>query len=149
MDYNELCKEIKEALEPLNYIFSMFSVASVLLKDRLDGVNWAGFYIVRGDTLRLSAYSGKPACEEIKFGKGVCGKCAETKQIQRVANVHEFKGHIACDSASNSEIVIPLHKDGSVRAVLDIDSPSFDRFGEEDLRGLTDFAKTLELLLEW
>ena len=148
MDYNELCKEIKEALEPLNYIFSMFSVASVLLKDRLDGVNWAGFYIVRGDTLLLSAYSGKPACEEIKFGKGVCGKCAETKQIQRVANVHEFKGHIACDSDSNSEIVLPVFMNREFYAVLDIDSTEFSRFTEKDQKGLEAIVSIIEEEIE-
>ena len=148
MNYDALCKEIGEGLEKLNYIYSMFSYASVLLKERHDGVNWAGFYRVNGDKLSLSAYSGKPACEEIKFGRGVCGKCAETKEVQRVDNVHEFKGHIACDSASNSEIVLPVFMNGKFYAVLDIDSTEFSRFTEEDEKGLKEIVKIIEKEIE-
>jgi GAF domain-containing protein len=95
----------------------------------MDRINWAGFYFLKGDTLVLGPFQGKPACVRIPMGKGVCGTAAATRQTQLVADVHAFPGHIACDSASNSEIVVPLIRDGQVIGVLDIDSPEFSRFG--------------------
>ncbi|MBQ8033001.1 MAG: GAF domain-containing protein [Elusimicrobiaceae bacterium] len=105
---------------------------SAVLFNGLDKLNWAGFYVLRGDTLVLGPFQGKPACVRIPLGKGVCGTAAQTGQTQLVKNVHEFKGHIACDSASNSEIVVPIFKDGRVWGVLDIDSPVLARFDETD-----------------
>ena len=103
-----------------------------------------GFYLYNGEKLILSAFQGKPACIEIPMGKGVCGKAAETLKTTVVPNVHEFPGHIACDSASNSEIVVPLFKEGKVIGVLDIDSPHYSRFDERDRVGLEEFAKIIE-----
>ncbi|MBO7357290.1 MAG: GAF domain-containing protein, partial [Lachnospiraceae bacterium] len=112
--------------------------------NELTDLNWAGFYIMQDGKLILGPFQGKLACMEIQVGKGVCGTAVAERKVQRVANVHEFPGHIACDSASNSEIVIPIYKDGEVFGVLDIDSPKFDRFSEEDELNLTEFAKILE-----
>lgn len=112
-------------------VANMANMAAVLFNG-LENLNWAGFYVLRGDTLVLGPFQGKPACVRIALGKGVCGTAAQTGQTQLVKNVHEFKGHIACDSASNSEIVIPVFKDGKVWGVLDIDSPILARFDETD-----------------
>jgi GAF domain-containing protein len=95
----------------------------------MDRINWAGFYFLQGDTLVLGPFQGKPACVRIPLGQGVCGTAAASRQTQRVPDVHAFPGHIACDGASNSEIVVPLIRDGAVIGVLDIDSPDFGRFG--------------------
>ena len=122
----------------------MYPTASALLWQALTDINWAGFYVLEGDILVLGPFQGKPACIEIQVGKGVCGTAVAEKQTQLVANVHEFPGHIACDGASNSEIVVPIYKDGAVFGVLDIDSPVFSRFTEEDRDGLEAFVKVLE-----
>ena len=119
--------------------------ASALLWQELPDINWAGFYTMEDGYLLLGPFQGKPACIRIPLGKGVCGTAAEKNKTQLVKDVHQFKGHIACDSASNSEIVIPLHdKDKKVRAVLDIDSPLTGRFTDEDKAGLEKFAHILE-----
>jgi len=112
-------------------VANMANMAAVLFNG-LENLNWAGFYVLRGDTLVLGPFQGKPACVRIPLGKGVCGTAAQTGQTQLVKNVHEFKGHIACDSASNSEIVVPIFKDGHVWGVLDIDSPVLARFSQTD-----------------
>lgn len=104
----------------------------MLLKD----INWAGFYLYKNDELILGPFQGKPACTNIALGKGVCGTAAIKLETQLVKNVHEFEGHIACDSDSKSEIVIPIAKDGRLIGVLDIDSPIYNRFDEEDKQGL-------------
>ena len=109
---------------------------SSLLFHSLSNVNWVGFYLIKGDELVLGPFQGRVACVRITIGKGVCGTAALSKKTIVVDNVHEFEGHIACDSASNSEIVVPLLKDGSVIGVLDIDSPVFNRFDQEDREGL-------------
>ena len=107
-------------------------------------LNWAGFYLMDNGSLLLGPFQGKVACIRIALGKGVCGTAAQLDETRLVPNVHEFPGHIACDSASNSEIVVPIHKDGKVIGVLDIDSPSLNRFSEEDKAGLEAFVKVLE-----
>ena len=112
-------------------VANMANMAAVLFNG-LENLNWAGFYVLRGDTLVLGPFQGKPACVRIPLGKGVCGTAAKTGQTQRVANVHKFAGHIACDSASQSEIVVPIFKEGCVWGVLDIDSPILARFDEND-----------------
>ena len=109
---------------------------SSLLFHSLSDVNWVGFYLIKGDELVLGPFQGRVACVRITIGKCVCGTAALSKKTIVVDNVHEFEGHIACDSASNSEIVVPLLKDGSVIGVLDIDSPVFNRFDQEDREGL-------------
>ena len=119
------------------------SNAAALMWQILKDINWSGFYLMKGDKLVLGPFQGKPACVNIEVGKGVCGTAAATKEIQLVKNVHDFPGHIACDSASNSEIVLPIVVDGKVVGVLDIDSPEFERFDEEDAEGLRKFVEVL------
>lgn len=118
--------------------------ASALLNDMMENINWAGFYIVEDGKLVLGPFQGKPACIEIQIGSGVCGTAVAENATMLVPNVHEFPGHIACDCASNSEIVIPIRKNGVVIGVLDIDSPEFSRFTEDDRAGLEEFVRTLE-----
>ena len=124
-------------------VANMANMAAVLFNG-LEHLNWAGFYILHGDTLVLGPFQGKPACVRIPLGKGVCGTAAQTGQTQVVENVHQFPGHIACDSASNSEIVIPIFKDGTVWGVLDIDSPVPARFTEEDKQYLEQAVRIFE-----
>ena len=112
-------------------------------------LNWLGFYILENDSLVLGPFQGKIACSKIRVGKGVCGTAVAKNQTQRVADVHQFPGHIACDSASNSEIVVPIHAEGTIVGVLDIDSPVFERFDEEDQMGLEEFVKILEQGCKW
>ena len=118
--------------------------AAALLFETLEDINWAGFYRLDGDELVLGPFQGRPACVRIPLGKGVCGLAAADDETKIVTDVHQFEGHIACDSRSNSEIVIPLHRDGRVWGVMDIDSPSVGRFDEHDGAGLGDFAAALE-----
>jgi L-methionine (R)-S-oxide reductase len=117
--------------------------AAGLIWESLPDLNWAGFYRNVGGELVLGPFQGRPACIRIPIGTGVCGVAAETRQVQRVADVHAFPGHIACDSASNSEIVLPLVRDGALLGVLDLDSPKHDRFDEEDEAGLRTVAEIL------
>lgn len=114
---------------------------SALIYLSLRDVNWAGFYFYRDGRLLVGPFQGRPACVEIPLGKGVCGTAAETREVQRVADVHAFEGHIACDAASRSEIVLPLVRDGELIGVLDIDSPVPNRFGPEDERVLREVAE--------
>lgn len=113
---------------------------SALLFHELDDVNWTGFYFLRDGELVVGPFQGRPACVRIALGEGVCGTAAATRETQRVADVHRFEGHIACDAASNSEIVVPLIRDGELIGVLDIDSPSFGRFDAADQAGLERIA---------
>ena len=117
---------------------------AALLYLTLPDVNWAGFYLARGDGLVLGPFQGKPACVRIRFGKGVCGTAAQTDRVQIVPDVRAFAGHIACDSGSRSEIVVPLHAQGRVAGVMDIDSPTTARFDETDARGLEALAELIE-----
>jgi GAF domain-containing protein len=119
---------------------------SAFLYDQLDDLNWLGFYIVRDNELVLGPFQGKVACVRIPFTKGVCGAAASSQEIQRVADVHAFAGHIACDSASNSEIVLPIVVGGKTVAVLDIDSPMIGRFSATDEQGLAELLPLLETL---
>ena len=142
--YDLLIKQAKSLVEDSKNIISSFANISALLFDDLGDVNWVGFYLVQGNDLVLGPFQGKVACSFIPYGKGVCGTCLEKKQAIVVDDVHEFAGHIACDSRSNSEIVIPLFKNNSVFALLDIDSESFARFDDEERVGLERIAKILE-----
>jgi L-methionine (R)-S-oxide reductase len=121
--------------------------AAALIWETLPDLNWAGFYRNLGGELVLGPFQGRPACIRIKFGEGVCGVAAETRQVQRVEDVHAFPGHIACDSASNSEIVVPIVRDGKLIAVLDLDSPKTGRFSEEDEAGCVKLAEILANVL--
>jgi GAF domain-containing protein len=121
--------------------------ASALIYDTLDDVNWVGFYRNIGGELVLGPFQGRAACIRIQFGEGVCGAAAQTRQVQRIEDVHAFPGHIACDSASNSEIVVPLIRDGELLGVLDIDSPKHSRFTEEDEAGVVKLGEILSRVL--
>lgn len=148
-DYKILIAQLEALSESSKNYIPLLSNASALIYENLKDLNWAGFYLVRNDALLLGPFQGKVACVNIAKGKGVCGTAFEKDETQLVRNVHEFPGHIACDSASNSEIVVPIHEDGKVVAVLDIDSPLLNRFNEEDQKGLEAFVGKLEELIEW
>lgn len=148
-DYKILIAQLEALSESSKNYIPLLSNASALIYEDLKDLNWAGFYLVRNDALLLGPFQGKVACVNIAKGKGVCGTAFEKDETQLVRNVHEFPGHIACDSASNSEIVVPIHEDGKVVAVLDIDSPLLNRFNEEDQKGLEAFVGKLEELIEW
>ncbi|MDD0820800.1 GAF domain-containing protein [Bacillus cereus] len=141
--YETVIKQLDALLNGESNVVANLSNASALLNQFLDRVNWVGFYVTEGNQLVLGPFQGMPACVRIPFGRGVCGVAAETKTTQLVADVHQFPGHIACDSASNSEIVVPIIKDGNVIGVLDIDSPEKNRFDEVDQRYLEKFVETL------
>ena len=147
IQYDALCAQLSALTQGVPYSISNLSNAAALLWQELPDINWAGFYLAEGDLLYLGPFQGKPACIEIPFGKGVCGTAAAQNAIQLVPDVHAFPGHIACDSASNSEIVIPICKNGVVWGVLDIDSPSLNRFTEFDREGLSQFVAILEKTL--
>ena len=142
--YRLLADQLSSFAEEEPYYIPLLANASALLYESLPGLNWAGFYLLRRGCLELGPFQGKTACIHITLGKGVCGTAASSDKTTVVANVHEFPGHIACDSASNSEIVIPLHRDGKLFGVLDIDSPLYNRFSGEDAKGLEAFACRLE-----
>ena len=143
-DYKLLCEKLEALVGGVPHKIANLANAAALLYESLEGINWAGFYLLESDTLILGPFMGKPACIEIPTGRGVCGASASSGKTQLVPNVHEFPGHIACDSASNSEIVVPLFKEGQVIGVLDIDSPHYSRFDERDRVGLEEFAKIIE-----
>lgn len=128
---------------------SALSNAAALLWEALDDINWAGFYLLKEDALHLGPFQGKTACTYIPVGRGVCGTAAQTRQIQLVKDVHQFPGHIACDSASNSEIVLPLIKNGNLLGVMDIDAPVFSRFDETDAEGLSHLCDILIHNVNW
>ncbi len=148
-DYNLLCEQLKSLGESERHWLPLLSNASALLFDALPELNWAGFYLIESGSLLLGPFQGKPACIRIPLGRGVCGTAAARDETLRVADVHAFPGHIACDCASNAEIVVPLHRNGAVIGVLDIDSPLLDRFSAEDQAGLEAFARVLEETAEW
>lgn len=143
-DYTELCRRLAALIDGVPHLIANLANSSALLYETLRDINWAGFYILEGDTLILGPFQGKTACIEIAVGKGVCGTAVQRRSTVLVERVHDFPGHIACDSASNSEVVIPLfYPDGRIFGVLDIDSPTVGRFNECDREGLEKFAKTL------
>ena len=142
--YPLLCAQLQALIDGVPHQTANLANAAALLWMSLPDINWAGFYLMEGDMLVLGPFQGKPACIEIPLGKGVCGTAAARNQVMLVPDVHQFPGHIACDSASNSELVVPLHKDGQVAGVLDLDSPHLGRFTPEDRAGLEAFARILE-----
>ena len=144
-DYSLLLAQAEALTEGIAYREANLANLSELLYQSLENVNWAGFYALKDGQLVLGPFQGKPACVLLPLSKGVCAAAAREDRVQRVADVHAFAGHIACDSASLSEIVRPLHaKDGSVSWVLDIDSPVPDRFSEMDEEGLKELASFIE-----
>lgn len=143
-DYISLAEQLRALIGGVPYIIANLANASALLWDTLDDINWAGFYLMQNGKLILGPFQGKPACIEISVGRGVCGTAVAERRTVIVPNVHEFPGHIACDCASNSEIVVPLFCGDEVVGVLDIDSPSYSRFTEHDREGLEAFSRVLE-----
>ena len=148
-DYELLCEQLRSLGESERHWLPLLSNASALLFEALPGLNWAGFYLLEGGSLLLGPFQGKPACIRIPLGRGVCGTAAARDETQRVADVHAFPGHIACDCASNAEIVVPLHREGRVVGVLDLDSPLPDRFSAEDQAGLEAFARVIDETAAW
>ena len=148
-DYELMNEQLKSLAEDEPYFIPVLSNASALIFENLEELNWAGFYLMNKGSLLLGPFQGKTACIRIPLGKGVCGTAAEKDETVVVKDVHEFPGHIACDSASNSEIVVPIHSEGKVVGVLDLDSTKFDRFSDADKQGLEAFVKTLESVIEW
>jgi GAF domain-containing protein len=152
-DKNECYKlvqaQLKSMLENETHVLPNLSNTSALLNMALKNINWAGFYLYKANELVLGPFQGKPACIRIQLGKGVCGTAAEARKIQVVSDVNEFPGHIACDAASQSEIVVPIIKDGRLIGVLDIDSPIKNRFDFEVAEGLDEFVNILNKYLYW
>lgn len=144
VNFDQICAQLSALTEDIPYEIANLSNAAALLWQELPDINWAGFYRMEGGALVLYPFQGKPACIRIPVGRGVCGTAVAEDRTQLVPDVHQFPGHIACDSASNSEIVVPIHVNGEIWGVLDIDSPCFDRFTEADREGLERFVKILE-----
>lgn len=138
--YNLLAAQVQALFADERDFIANAAQFSAFLYNQVDDLNWAGFYLNRNEELVLGPFQGQVACVRIPFSKGVCGAAAATRQTQRVEDVHAFPGHIACDSASNSELVIPLVKDGRLIGVLDLDSPTVGRFSEADQVGLERLA---------
>ena len=141
--YRLLTTQLQGLTDGVPYLLANLANASALLYQALTDINWAGFYLMQDGKLVLGPFQGKPACVEIQVGSGVCGTAVQQDEIMLVENVHEFPGHIACDSASNSEIVIPMHKGEEIVGVLDIDSPVLARFDKEDEQGLAELVRIL------
>ena len=148
VNYESLAAQLAALTDGIAYEIANLSNASALLWETLPDINWAGFYKMADGALVLYPFQGKPACIRIPVGRGVCGTAVAEDRTQLVYDVHQFPGHIACDCASNSEIVVPIHVRGEIWGVLDIDSPSIGRFTEEDKAGLEKFVTILEAMLE-
>lgn len=147
--YELLKKQLVAVLENERNKIANLANCSAILKEALKDTNWVGFYLMNEDELILGPFQGKVACVHISLGKGVCGTAAKKNETMLVSDVHAFPGHIACDSASNSEVVIPLRYQGKVVGVLDIDSPLLNRFNETDARQLEDIAEIIEESCDW
>ena len=144
VNYDLLCAQMESLAEGVPYEMANLANASALLWQTLEGINWAGFYKMIDGKLVLGPFQGKTACTQIPVGRGVCGTAVAEDRTQLVADVHQFPGHIACDCASNSEIVVPIFKNNEIYGVLDLDSPYFSRFTEEDQVGLEALVRVLE-----
>lgn len=147
VNYGSVCNQLEALTQGVPHKIANLANASALLWQELPEINWAGFYILEENTLVLGPFQGKPACIEIPVGRGVCGTAVQEDATQLVEDVHLFPGHIACDSASRSEIVVPIRDGGRIWGVLDIDSPHLSRFTREDQAGLEMFVKVLEKAL--
>ncbi len=147
VNYSDFLSQMEGLIQDIPYETANLANISALLWEHLPDINWAGFYKLTDGALVLGPFQGKPACIQIPLGKGVCGTAAAEGKTQRIGNVHEFSGHIACDSASNSEIVLPLYRGGALWGVLDIDSPKFSRFTPEDQDGLEEAARRISAAL--
>ena len=145
--YSQLAAQARSLVEGERDMIANMANISALLFNQMDDVNWAGFYLYKEDQLVLGPFQGQPACIRIPMGKGVCGTAAATNTVQRIEDVHQFEGHIACDAASNSEIVIPIVVNNQLIGVLDIDSPNLSRFTAEDEAGLCEIVGVLSRTL--
>jgi L-methionine (R)-S-oxide reductase len=146
--YTDLNRDFQALMAGETSFIATLANTSALLFERFSGVNWAGFYLLEGDTLVLGPFQGKLACVRIPVGRGVCGTAVAQNSVQRVEDVHLFEGHIACDAASNSEIVLPVTLNNQIIGVLDIDSVEFARFSVEDESGLRELVSHLQHVLE-
>ena len=144
MNYKELIMQVDALTAGVPHLVANLANVSAAIWQEMDRINWAGFYLMEGGKLVLGPFQGKPACIEIAVGKGVCGTAVAQRKTQLVEDVHQFPGHIACDCASNSEIVVPIYKNGEVFGVLDIDSPYYARFTAEDQAGMEELVRVLE-----
>ncbi|TAH72747.1 MAG: GAF domain-containing protein [Anaerolineaceae bacterium] len=147
--YKLIHAQLKSLLENETYVISNLGNASALLKLAIPDTNWVGFYLIQNNELLLGPFQGKPACIHIPIGKGVCGTAVSERKTQVVPDVHAFPGHIACDSESKSEIVIPIIVEDNIIGVLDIDSPVFNRFDEIDKEGLEEVVRILISGCDW
>ena len=147
VNYNFVAQRLVALTDGIPYEIANLANASALLWQHMEDINWVGFYKMTDGILVLGPFQGKPACVRIPVGKGVCGTAVAEDKVQLVYDVHDFPGHIACDSASNSEIVLPIHVGGQIWGVLDIDSPEFGRFTQEDEAGLLKIVGILEQIL--
>lgn len=143
-DYGQLCEQVSALIQGVPHRIANLANVSAAIWQAMEGLNWAGFYLLEGQTLILGPFQGKPACIEIPLGRGVCGTAAKEGRTVVVPDVHQFPGHIACDCASNSEIVVPIWQNGKLHGVLDIDSPHLDRFSQADKEGLERVVRVLE-----
>lgn len=142
--YEEVAMQLGGLFDDCPHVIANLANASAVLNQAMENINWVGFYLMEGEQLVLGPFQGKPACVEIKIGKGVCGTAVERDEVMLVKDVHAFPGHIACDGASRSEIVLPIHANGKIIGVLDIDSPILARFDEEDQAGLEKVVEVIE-----
>lgn len=147
--YSLLARQAASLIEGCPLPLPSLANVAALLWETMPNINWAGFYLVKDETLYLGPFQGKTACTVIPFSRGVCGAAASTRQIQIVPDVHQFPGHIACDGASMSEIVLPLIVNGALVGVMDIDSPALDRFGQIDADGLAQICQVLVEAVDW
>lgn len=143
-NYDLLQKQLSSLIEDETNLIAILCNASALINDNMDKINWVGFYLIEENELILGPFQGHPACVHIQIGKGVCGTAVSTNETQVVKDVHQFPGHIACDANSNSEIVVPIHKDGKIIGVLDIDAPIKNRFNDQDRIGLEKIVSIIE-----
>ena len=143
-DYDALIAQAESLTAGVPHRIANLANVSALIFDTLEDLNWTGFYLLEGETLVLGPFQGRPACIEIPVSRGVCGAAVRENCSQLVKDVHAFAGHIACDSASRSELVVPLRRDGAVFGVLDLDRPSLSRFTEADRDCMERLAKTIE-----
>jgi len=144
MDYKELIAQVDALTVGVPHKIANLANAAAAIWEAMENINWAGFYLMEQGKLVLGPFQGKPACIEIAVGKGVCGTAVAERKTQLVEDVHQFPGHIACDSASNSEIVVPIYEKGEIFGVLDIDSPYYARFTPEDQAGMEELVRVLE-----
>lgn len=144
MNYKELIMQVDALTAGVPYLVANLANVSAVIWQEMERINWAGFYLMEGGSLVLGPFQGKPACIEIPVGRGVCGTAVAERKTQLVEDVHQFPGHIACDSASNSEIVVPMYKNGEIFGMLDIDSPYYARFTAEDQAGMEELVRVLE-----